>query len=144
MYSTVKHQVALKLLAQEAELYRRSTRTMLSEQRFVVRRYFNTLVHRARQSFKQANAESRHWLKTALKPITEQMQEHRDALEERLKDLKTAGQSRKHIQEREAELAKTQQQLMRQADQLARLQATLTGTSLTDPSPDSELTGTDR
>jgi hypothetical protein len=142
MYSTVKYQVALKLLAQEADLYRRSTRTMLSEQRFVVRRYFSTLVRRAREIFKQANREARHWMKTALKPITEQMQEHRDALEERLKDLKTAGHSRKHIQAREAELARTQQQLMRQADQLARLQAALTGTSLTDPSPDSELIGT--
>lgn len=142
MYSTVKHQVALGLLVQEADLFRRSTRTALTEQHFVVRRYFNTLVRRARNIFKQANQESRHWLKTALKPITAQMQEHRDALEERLKDLKTAGHSRKHIQEREQELAGLQQTLMSQAAQLIKLQATLTSTSLNGGTPDSGLTGT--
>lgn len=140
MYSTVKHQVALGLLVQEAELFRRSPRTTLTAQHFVVRRYFRTLVRRARSIFKQAAQESHHWLKTALQPITEQMREHRSSLEDRLKDLKAAGHSRQHIKAREGELAQAQQALMKQADQLVRMQAALTSTSLTDPSPDSELT----
>jgi hypothetical protein len=140
MYSTVKHQVALGLLVQEAELFRRSSRTLLTEQHLVVRRYFNTLVHRARHIFAQANKESLHWLQGALKPITTQMDEHRKQLEANFKDLKTAGHSRKHVKHREAELAAEQQALMGQAEHLAELQAALTGSGLEDPEPDSQLT----
>lgn len=127
MYSTVKHQVALGLLVQEAELFRRSSRTALTEQHFLVRRYFSTVVQRARDVFAEANEESLHWLQGALRPITQQLSEHRDQLEANLKDLKTAGNSREHVKQREAELADQQQTLMAQADQLARWQAALAG-----------------
>ena len=140
MYSTVKHQVALGLLMQEAELFRSSSRTLLTEQHFVVRRYFNTVVRRARHIFAQADKESLRWLQGALKPITTQMQEHRNQLEANFKDLKTAGNSRHHVKQREAELAAQQQTLMSQADHLVALQAALTGSGLQDPEPDSELT----
>lgn len=140
MYSTVKHQVALGLLAQEAELFRRSSRTALTEQHFVVRRYFRTVVRRAREIFAQANKESMNWLQGALKPITGQMREHREQLEANLKDLKTAGNSRAHVKQREAQLVAQQKTLMAQADRLAELQAALTGSGLEDPEPDSQLT----
>jgi len=139
MYSTVKHQVALGLLAQEAELFRRSSRTALSEQHFVVRRYFRTVVQRARHIFGQANRESLHWLQGALKPITAQMHEHRAQLESNFKDLKTAGHSRQHLKQREQDLVAQQQALMAQADQLVQWQAALTGSGLGDPEPDSEF-----
>jgi hypothetical protein len=140
MYSTVKHQVALGLLAQEAELFRRSSRTALTEQHFVVRRYFSTVVHRAREVFIQAHKESLNWLQSALKPITAQMREHREQLEGNLKDLKTAGNSREHVKQREAELVAQQKTLMVQADRLGQLQAALTGSGIEDPEPDSQLT----
>lgn len=139
MYSTVKHQVELGLLAQEADLFRRSPRTALTEQHFVVRRYFRTVVQRARDIFEQANQESLRWLQGALKPITAQMHEHRAELEANFKDLKTAGHSRQHLKRREAELVAQQQALMAQADQLAQWQAALTGSGLGDPEPDSEF-----
>lgn len=140
MYSTVKHQVALGLLAQEAELFRRSSRTALSEQHFVVSRYFRTVVERARHVFNLANRESLHWLQGALKPITLQMHEHRAVLESNLNDLKTAGNSRRHLKQREQELVTQQQALMAQADRLNRWQSALLGNDLEGPEPDSETT----
>jgi hypothetical protein len=140
MYSTVKHQVALGLLAQEAELFRRSSRTALTEQHFLVRRYFRTVVRRAREIFAQANKESMNWLQGALKPITAQMREHREQLEANLKDVKTAGHSRQHVKQRESQLVAQQKTLMVQADRLSELQAALTGSGLEDPEPDSQLT----
>ncbi len=137
MYSTVKHQVTLELLVQEAELFRRSSRTALTEQHFVVRRYFRTVVDRARQIFAQADRESLHWLQSALKPITGQMHEHRVQLEARFKDLKTAGHSREHLKQREAELAREQSLLMAQAERLERWQFALTEDQ-DDLEPDSE------
>jgi len=139
MYSTVRHQVALGLLLQEADAFRRSPTTMLTEKHFLVRRYFNTLVRRAREIFSEARKESRHWLQGALRPITTQMQEHREQLEANFRDLKSAGHSRQELKQRESELAGQQQALMHQADRLVQLQAALTGSGLSDPEPDSEL-----
>ncbi len=100
MFSIVKHQVELGLLHQEAEVFRKSARTTMTEQHFVVRRYFRTIVDRARHIFREAQREAREWLDHALDPLTIEVKEYRGTLSQQIRDLKHAKQSRKTIQAR--------------------------------------------
>ena len=72
----------------------------MTEQHFVVRRYFRTIVDRARHIFREAQREAREWLDHALDPLTIEVKEYRGSLSQQIRDLKHAKQSRKTIQAR--------------------------------------------
>jgi hypothetical protein len=100
MLSIVRHQVELGILHQESEVFRKSPRTTMTEQHFVVKRYFRTIVERARHIFREAHREAREWLDHALDPLTVEVKEYRGAISQQIRDLKHASQSRKTIQQR--------------------------------------------
>lgn len=104
MFSVARHQVTLRQLDEEAEAFRNSPRTALTAQHFLVERYFRTIVHRARQVFVVANDQAKRWLNTALQPLTLQVKEHREQLNQQVQDLRQAGQSRSSVQQRDAAL----------------------------------------
>ncbi|RMG37205.1 MAG: hypothetical protein D6720_03525 [Gammaproteobacteria bacterium] len=100
MFSIVEHQVELGVLHQEAEVFRKSPLTTMTEQHFVVRRYFRTIVDRARHIFRDAHHEASEWLDHALDPLTLEVKEYRRVISQQIRDLKHASQSRKTIQKR--------------------------------------------
>ncbi len=100
MFSITRHQVELSLLHKEAEVFRNSTRTAMTEKHFVVQRYFRTIVDRAHRIFREAQREARDWLEHALDPLTIEVKEYRGTISQQLHDLKHASQSRKTIQQR--------------------------------------------
>jgi hypothetical protein len=100
MFSVARHQVSLKLLHEEAEAFRNSPRTALTAQGFIVERYFRTIVNRARQEFVVANEEARRWMNGALQPLTLQVKEHREQLNQQVQDLRQANESRSTVSQR--------------------------------------------
>jgi len=100
MFSVARYQVELGMLHQEAEIFRKSPRTTMTEQHFVVKRYFRTIVDRARHIFREAHREALEWLEHALDPLTVEVKEYRGALSQQIRDFKHASQSRKTIQQR--------------------------------------------
>lgn len=125
MFSIVKHQVELGLLDQEAEIFRKSPRTTLTEQHFVVKRYFRTIVQRAQRIFSTAREDAQQWLNAALDPLTLEIREHRTLLTSQVKDLKQAGQSRNTLQQRIQVLQREARRLKAQRESLANVQAAL-------------------
>ena len=105
MFSLMKHQVELDLLHKEAEAFRRSPKTLLTEQHFVVRRYFRTIITRAREIFRNANDEVSRWLEIALEPLQHAMRNRREGLLRQVEDLREAGRSRSELKQRLAALA---------------------------------------
>ncbi len=105
MFSLMKHQVELDLLHKEAEAFRRSPKMLLTEQHFVVRRYFRTILSRARDIFHNAHDEVSRWLEIALEPLQHAMRNRREALLRQVEDLREAGRSRSELKQRLATLA---------------------------------------
>jgi len=126
MFSIMKYRVELKALFKEAEAFRNSTSTVINVKQFVVRRFFNTIIDRARDIFVRANDDADSWLDTALQPLMYQIRDHRDMLERRLKDLRKISQSRDTLQTRIDELAKEYKISARQLTTLRNMQNTLT------------------
>ncbi len=125
MFSIVKHQVELGMLHQEAEVFRKSPRTAMTEQHFVVKRYFRTIVDRARHIFREAHREAREWLDHALDPLTLEVKEYRGAISQQIRDLKHASQSRKTIQQRIALMERDARRLQIQLSSLQNVRQAL-------------------
>lgn len=125
MFSIVKYQVELSLLQQEADVFRNSARVVITEQHFVVARYFNTIVNRVLSIFRLANEDAQQWLSHALDPLTLAIKEHRGTISQQIQDLKLAGQSRKTIHLRLHKLSRDRQRLEQQLDSLRNVRETL-------------------
>lgn len=94
MFSIMKYRLELKQLHKEAERFRNSPTLLITGRRFLVRRFFTALVHRARQIFVRARLEAETSLDTALQPLLYQIRDHKDLMEERLQGLQKIGRSR--------------------------------------------------
>lgn len=104
MFSIVHYQVELSLLEQEAEQFRNSARTTLMEQHFVTRRYFNTIVSRARRVIRDAHDEAQRWTQSVMEPLTAEVEAYRESLARQIDDLHATAQSRRTIHEHVAAL----------------------------------------
>ena len=129
MFSVVKHQVELSLLDQEADSFRNSARTTLTEQHLVTKRYFRTIVSRAQRIIKVAHDDAEHWTKTALSPLALEVKEYRDMLAQQVLDLRQTTESRKTIQHRIVALKREQARLHAQLTSLAKVRHLLTNSA---------------
>jgi len=132
MFSIVKYQVELGLLHQEADVFRSSARTVMTEQHFVIRRYFRTIISRVRKVFRSAREDALQWLNHALDPLTLEVKEHRGAIAQKITDLKDASQSRKTIHQRILALQRDSQRLSGQLSSLRNVRQALANQALPD------------
>jgi hypothetical protein len=74
-------------LHEDAERFRNSPAMLMTEQHFVIKKFFITQVSRARVVFEECNRATRTWTKAVLTPIHTQIQEHRVMIDRRLENL---------------------------------------------------------
>ncbi len=115
LFSTHKFQRELALLYQRADEFRNSPVTTLTEQSFVVKKFFVNMVSHARNIFFKANEDAERWAKSAMGPLGMRIKERKHQLEGRLNNLRKAKESREklaeNIQRLEAESVELAQQL---------------------------------
>jgi hypothetical protein len=120
-FSVMKYRVELEALYKEADAFRRSPTLALSEQSFVVKRFYHILVARARGIFNQLNQQLDFWLSHALDPLVAQIQEHKDMMEKRLVNLQKIGRSKHTLQMRIEDLEGQYAALARQLTALRNM-----------------------
>jgi hypothetical protein len=98
-------------LEEKAEAFRNSPVTLMTEQHFVVKKFFITLVSQARQLFHDANETSKGWFRASVSPVFVQVQQHKAAIEQKLEMLRKIQQDMDSLSKRIAELAETREQL---------------------------------
>lgn len=125
MFSIMRYKVELEMLYQEAEIFRKSPVTAMTEKHFVVKRFFVAMVSRARDIFFQARQEVDSWLKTALEPLVFQIQEHKNQMEQRLTDLQKISRSRDTLDSRVHELEAHYNDVAKQLTALRNMYNTL-------------------
>jgi len=107
LFTTSRFQKELDLLYREAELFRKSPVTTMTEQSFVVKKFFISMVSKARNIFFNANQEANRWAKEVISPLKAQIKEHKLDIEKRLLTLRKISQSRDTLEDKIAELEKT-------------------------------------
>lgn len=125
MFSIMRYRVELEMLYQEAEIFRKSPVTAMTEKHFVVKRFFVAMVSRAKDIFFQARQEVDSWLSTALEPLTFQIREHKEQMERRLLDLQKISRSRDTLDSRVTELKNQHNAVAKQLTILRNIHNTL-------------------
>lgn len=100
LFSVAAYKQEVEVLYEDAEEYRTSVYSTMTEQSFVIKKFFISLVSRARNIYYQLNKDSDDWGKRTLTPLIHQVKMHKLELQTRLEQLKKAGHSRDSISER--------------------------------------------
>ena len=124
-FSMAKYKRDLDRLYEEAEAYRKSPVTTMTEQAFVIKKFFISMVSHARNTFFQAHQEAEAWGKAAMAPLVSRIKEHKHQMEKRLESLRKINESRDTLQNRVSELEKIARKLKTQLDDINQLMVTL-------------------
>lgn len=111
LYTTADYLKDLAKLYEDAEAFRNSPVTTMTEQSFVVKKFFITLVSHARNIFFKAHRDAEKWSKAVMTPLVRQIKEHKGQMEKRLENLRKINESRDTLQSRMEELDKSVKQL---------------------------------
>lgn len=115
----------LKELHVKGEEFRNSTLTTVSEQSFVVKKFFITLVSHARNVFVKAHKEADVWLKDMINPLVAQIQEKRDNIEQHMDTLNKIKESKHSLDDKVKELENKRNGVASQLNALKKMRDTL-------------------
>ncbi len=113
-FSTQPYLNELTRLFNEAEAFRNSARLVVTEQHFVIKRFFITMVAHARNMFSRCNDDVRAWNKAAMAPILVQIHDHKISINRRAENLKRAAEQKGSLESRIKDLAAVKKDLERQ------------------------------
>jgi hypothetical protein len=138
-FSIVPYSTELERLYQEADAFRRSPITTMTQQSFVIKKFFISLVSHTRSLFYKANQDADIWLKGVMSPLVKQINEHKLIMERRLETLRRISDSRETLEARIKELNASLDDNKKQLDTLQKIRH-----SINTPLPDSvaETAGT--
>jgi len=111
----------LEDLYQEAEAYRSSPVTTLTEQSFLVQKFFVSIVSRARDIFFRAERDMQDWSKDVLNPLVKEMWRHKRNLQAQMKVLREIANSGERLEGRIEELRDIRARHGEQMDNLQQL-----------------------
>ncbi|SCZ61926.1 dynamin family protein [Thiohalomonas denitrificans] len=114
LYVTTKYVKDLEQLYADAEEFRKSPFTTMTEQSFVVKKFFISLVSHARNVFYRAHRDADKWNKAVMTPLVRQIKEHKAQMEKRLENLRKINDSRETLESRIEELEKNALKLQSQ------------------------------
>ncbi len=106
LFSITSYKQEIETLYEDAEEYRTRVYSTMTEQSFVIKKFFISLVSRARNIYYQLNKDADDWGRRALTPLIRHVKAHKKELQARLDQLKKAGQSRDSISEKVMSLKK--------------------------------------
>jgi hypothetical protein len=103
-FSLLTYRSEFQRLREDAEAFRNSPVMLVTESHFVIKKFFITLVSRARGIFDDCNKAANTWSRSIMAPIVDQLQEHKTHLVKRLDDLKKIQDNLDNLDKRIAEL----------------------------------------
>ena len=104
MFLSNKFKRDIERINREAEAFRKSPVTAMTEQNFVIKKFFISLVSSVRSTFYSANQEAKSWHKSALSPLFSRLKEQKYQIDKRLESLRKIGESKETLQQRITEL----------------------------------------
>ena len=104
----------LQRLHEESETFRKSPAMVITEQHFVIKKFFITLASRARLLHQECHGAARNWCKAIMAPILTQVREHKIMMDHRIENLKRVHENLDNLSGRIAELDATKQNLENQ------------------------------
>ncbi len=114
LFATASYTRELDHLYKKAEEFRNSSVTTMTEQSFVVKKFFVSMVSHARNIFFRANQDAEDWAGSVMRPLAARIKERKQQLEKRLANLQKIKKSREKLAENIALLEAQSEDLMQQ------------------------------
>jgi septal ring factor EnvC (AmiA/AmiB activator) len=97
----------------------------MTEQSYVTKSFFISLVSHTRSLFFKANQDANTWLKEVMNPLVRQIKEHKTSMEKRLETLRRISESRDTLETRIKELDTSLHGTRKQIDVLQQMRHTI-------------------
>jgi len=130
-----KHTLSMTALKETAKQFCRDPLNVMTEKHFLVSRFYNSLVAKARQIFEMTRLDAQNWLRWALNPLDMQIKGHEQVLTKRIENFKTIRDNINSVEDRMKHLEKQQAVLQQQSQVLARIRRSLDGEALPEEEP---------
>jgi hypothetical protein len=127
-FSTLRYERELNRL--EAAFDRQVNSTLVlvtTEKHTLTQKFFETVAVEARRTFEIANRDVEQWLRAVMSPLETQVREYQLQLKRRLESVKRIHQATDTLEDRVTELRQTEAAMLAQFDELATLEASITG-----------------
>ena len=135
LFSIKQYQFELELLFEEGEIFRRSTKTTMTEQSIVVHKLYSTIIAKARIILKQAHGDAVVWSNSVLTPLMHQIKDQKLQIESRLQMLRKISCSKGDLVENIEKLGLELEPLKKQRSELSMI---LKNMQLNEAFPESE------
>ena len=99
-----RHRQRLASLAQSTEIFCRDPLNLMLEKRFMVSKFYQSLVSEARTVFEMARLEADAWLRRTLDPLVMRIRDHKTQLELRVDNIRKVHDNLDNLQAKVAEL----------------------------------------
>jgi hypothetical protein len=109
--SLLSYVMEFKKLEERANAFRESPVTVMTEQHFVINKFFITLVSQTRQLFNDCNTASKNWFQAAVNPVFAQIQQHKVMIDRSFESLKKIHENMDSLGERIAEMEEVRKDL---------------------------------
>lgn len=125
-----KHWISrLTGLLEDAEVFRTSTEFVVTEQHFLVKKFFVTMIAHMRQTINDCRDDAQSWSDNVLRPIRGDIERHQHILNERLDNLRSLKANQLDIDQRvsalQQEIAKRETGLNRTKRVLDRIESSV-------------------
>lgn len=120
-FKVKKYLIELENLYVEAENYRKSPVSTMSEQNFVIKRFFINMVSQARNIMYKGNEDLDNWLHDAMRPLAIQIKENKRSIEKRLLTLRKISESKGNVEDKTRELEAEHASLKAQLDEITQI-----------------------
>lgn len=117
-FKVKKYLVDLESLYVEAENYRKSPVSTMSEQNMVVKRFFIQMVSQAREIMFKSNEDLDSWQKDAMRPLSVQIKENKLAIEKHLMTLQKISTTKGSVDDKTTEMEKEHALIKTQLDEI--------------------------
>ena len=118
LFPSKVYEQRMERLLKRSEDYRTSSTMTMTEQSFVIKRFFVSVVSHARDVFYKANEEARLWSKSALSPIATEIKERKRVMDKRLSNLNRVKDSKETLESKLTELVDEGRELEKQLAEL--------------------------
>ena len=125
-FSVTRYLREIKRLQDKHDQYMKGVSLVLTEQRVLTRKFFESSVAKVRAIYKMANRDADNWLKTIMSPMESQVREHQVQLRRRLESIKRIHQASDTLEDRVSELQQIRDGIREQERNLeTRVQAVM-------------------
>ena len=121
LFDIKQYRAEMDKLYEEAEAFRNSPVTAMTEQTFVVKKFFISLVSHARNIFFKAHRDAESWSKAVMSPLVKQIKDHKEQMDKRLDNLRKINESRDTLESRIEELKKNALLLKKQHEEVSAI-----------------------